>query len=180
MEFKLKWSFSWVIQETKFVKNQGAMVGLGISFSAIVGWIIIANNVWGHYEVMVKYFKPRLNSSLKNYYWFLQYMDNDNGNLCNNQPPLKTHGPSLPLFIFSLCNSFFYYNFCALLYISLILNLDDESLMSTYIDNNLEENKQKKFFCKLNTVAIKFHVHLIIIITSSITFQSFCFAICIP
>jgi len=129
---------------------------------------------------MVKYFKPRLNSSLKNYYWFLQYMDNDNGNLCNNQPPLKTHGPSLPLFIFSLCNSFFYYNFCALLYISLILNLDDESLMSTYIDNYLEENKQKNFFCKLNTVAIKFHVHLIIIITSSITFQSFCFAICIP
>jgi hypothetical protein len=69
------------------------------------------NNVWGHYEVMVKYYKPRLSSSLKNYYRFLQYMDNDNGNVCNNQPPLKTHVPSLPLFIFSLCKSFFIITF---------------------------------------------------------------------
>jgi hypothetical protein len=26
--------------------------------------------------------------SLKNYYWFVQYIDNDNGNVCNNQPSL--------------------------------------------------------------------------------------------
>ncbi len=52
----------------------------------------------------------------------------------------------------------------------LILNLNDEYLVSTCIDNNLD-NKQKKVFCRLNIVAIKFHLHLIIIITSSITFQ---------
>jgi hypothetical protein len=27
-------------------------------------------------------------SSLKYYYWFVQYIDNDNGDVCNNQPYL--------------------------------------------------------------------------------------------
>ncbi len=49
----------------------------------------------------------------------------------------------------------------------LILNLNDESSVSTCIDNNLEENKQKKVFCRLNIVAIKFHLHFIIIMTFS-------------
>lgn len=49
------------------------------------------NDIQIHYEVMVKYFKPHLNSSLKDYYWFLQYVDNDNGNVRNQLPPLGMH-----------------------------------------------------------------------------------------
>jgi hypothetical protein len=43
--------------------------------------------VWIHYDFMVKYSKCCLNFYWKNYYWFLYYMDNDNGNVHNNQPP---------------------------------------------------------------------------------------------
>jgi len=39
-----------------------------------------------HYDFMVKYFKPQLSSSLKDYYWFFQYMGSDNGNVCNVLP----------------------------------------------------------------------------------------------
>jgi hypothetical protein len=31
-----------------------------------------------HYEIIVKYFKPHLTFS-PNYFWFIQYMKNDNG-----------------------------------------------------------------------------------------------------
>jgi hypothetical protein len=32
-----------------------------------------------HYEILVKYLKSRLNSFSPNYFWFMQYMENDNG-----------------------------------------------------------------------------------------------------
>jgi hypothetical protein len=35
---------------------------------------------------LVKYSKPRLSLSLKNYYWFLQYMGGDNGDVRNILP----------------------------------------------------------------------------------------------
>ncbi len=41
-----------------------------------------AKTIWTHYDYMVKYYKPCLSSSSKNYYWFVQYMDNDNGDWC--------------------------------------------------------------------------------------------------
>jgi hypothetical protein len=48
----------------------------------------LAKMVRVHYDFMVKYFKPRLSSSLKNYSWFLQYMYNDNVDVPNKQPSL--------------------------------------------------------------------------------------------
>jgi hypothetical protein len=46
----------------------------------------LAKMIQVHYDFMVKYSKPRLSSSLKNYYWFLQYMGNDNGDVYNILP----------------------------------------------------------------------------------------------
>ncbi len=66
-----------------------------------VQWLDFASHLWPplfelplveticvHYDCMVKYYKPFLNFSSKNYYWFVQYIDNDNDNVYNNQPPL--------------------------------------------------------------------------------------------
>jgi hypothetical protein len=36
-----------------------------------------------HYDVLVKYSKPHLNSSSQNYFWFMQYMNYDNGDFIN-------------------------------------------------------------------------------------------------
>jgi hypothetical protein len=64
-----------------------------------VQWLDLASRLWPtlvrlplakmvqvHYDFMVKYSNLHLNSSLKNYYWFLQYMGSDNGNVCNVLP----------------------------------------------------------------------------------------------
>ncbi len=66
-----------------------------------VQWLDLASQLWPllfelplvktiqiHYDRMVKYFKHYLSLSLKIYYWFIQYINNDNGNVHNNQPPL--------------------------------------------------------------------------------------------
>jgi hypothetical protein len=44
----------------------------------------LAKTIQIHYDCMVEYFKLCLSSSLKNYYCFVQYMDNDNGDACNS------------------------------------------------------------------------------------------------
>jgi hypothetical protein len=67
-----------------------------------VQWLDLASHLWPplvglplakmvqvHYDFMVKYFKLHLNSSSKNYYWFLQYMGSDNGDVCNVPPSLN-------------------------------------------------------------------------------------------
>jgi hypothetical protein len=47
----------------------------------------LAKMVQVHYEfIVLKYFKLQLSSSSKNYYWFLEYMGIDNGNVCNILP----------------------------------------------------------------------------------------------
>jgi len=53
---------------------------------ATFGWITIGQKVQVYYDFMVKYSKPRLSSSSKNYYWFLQYMGSDNGDVHNILP----------------------------------------------------------------------------------------------
>jgi hypothetical protein len=60
----------------------------------------LANTFQDHYDIMVKCSKPHLSSSLRNYYWFLQYMNNDNGDDHNNQPPLGMHFKSFHFFFF--------------------------------------------------------------------------------
>jgi hypothetical protein len=47
----------------------------------------LVETVHVHYDYMVKYSKPCLSSSSKNYYWFIQHIYNDNGDVRNNQPP---------------------------------------------------------------------------------------------
>jgi hypothetical protein len=71
-------------------------------FKNKVQWLDLASHLWPplvrlplakmvqvHYDFVVKYCKLHLNSSSKNYYWFLQYMANDNGNVCNVMPSLS-------------------------------------------------------------------------------------------
>jgi hypothetical protein len=66
-----------------------------------VQWLDLTSHLWPpllefpliktfqvHYDHMVKYFKPCFNSFSKNYYWFVQYIDNDNGDVHINQPSL--------------------------------------------------------------------------------------------
>jgi hypothetical protein len=47
-----------------------------------------------HYDCMVKYFKLCLSSFSKNYYWFIQCIDNDNGDVHNNHPLLGMESES--------------------------------------------------------------------------------------
>jgi hypothetical protein len=70
-----------------------------------------------HYGFMVKYFKPQLSSSLKNYYWFLQYMGNDNGDVCNILPSLGIMYSEPFYFIFSFYSHFLWHNFYTWSYI---------------------------------------------------------------
>jgi hypothetical protein len=51
----------------------------------------LAKMVQVHYDHMFKYSKFCLNFSLINYYCFVQYVDNENGVVRNNQPPLVMH-----------------------------------------------------------------------------------------
>jgi hypothetical protein len=48
----------------------------------------VAKTIQVHYDHMVKYSKLCLSLSSKNYYWFVQYIDNDNGDVWNNQPSI--------------------------------------------------------------------------------------------
>jgi hypothetical protein len=50
------------------------------SWPPLVG-LPLTKMVQVHCDFMVKYSKPWLSSSLKNYYWFFQYMGSDNGNV---------------------------------------------------------------------------------------------------
>ncbi len=56
--------------------------------------------IWDHYDVLVKYSKPCLSYFLRNYSWFMQYMNCDNGDLVNTQPSLGMHSESFHLFSF--------------------------------------------------------------------------------
>jgi hypothetical protein len=49
----------------------------------------LAKTVQVHYDFMVKYSKPRLSSSSKNYYWFFQYIGSDNDDVQNIMPSLN-------------------------------------------------------------------------------------------
>jgi hypothetical protein len=61
----------------------------------------LAKKVQVHYEFMVQYFKPCLSSSSRNYSWFLQYMYNDNANVCNKRPYLSMQFKSFISIFFS-------------------------------------------------------------------------------
>jgi hypothetical protein len=46
---------------------------------------------------MVKYSKSSLSLFAEIFYWFVQYIDDDNGNVRNNQPPLSMEFESFHL-----------------------------------------------------------------------------------
>ncbi len=75
-----------------------------------------ANIVRVHYDIMVKCSKLHLSSSLRNYYWFLQYIDNDNGDVHNNQPPLGMHSKLFLFFFFIFLVVFYVITFIDCLY----------------------------------------------------------------
>jgi len=76
--------------------------------------LLLAETIRIHYDCMVKYFKPCLSSSSKNYYWFIQYIDNDNGDVGNNHPPLGMESNYFILQVFFFC-----YNFYKLVFVSI-------------------------------------------------------------
>jgi len=51
-------------------------------------WIGYILGFFLEYEIIVKYSNPHLISSSPNYYWFMQYMKNDNGENGITQLPL--------------------------------------------------------------------------------------------
>jgi hypothetical protein len=51
----------------------------------------LSNVINIHYEILVKYLNLRLNSSSPNYSWFMQYMENDNGDGRITPLPLGMH-----------------------------------------------------------------------------------------
>jgi len=74
-----------------------------------------------HYDFMVKYFKTWLSSSSKKYYWFLQYMGSDNGDVRNILPSLGIMYFKSFYFIISFysyfVNHFLWHNFYTWLYL---------------------------------------------------------------
>ncbi len=88
---------------------------------ATFGWITIGQKVQVYYDFMVKYSKPRLSSSSKNYYWFLQYMGSDNGDVHNILPFLGIMYSKSFYFILSFwshfVNHFLWHNFYTWLYL---------------------------------------------------------------
>jgi hypothetical protein len=86
------------------------MVGPCIHMWPILMGLMMATMVQGHHDIMMKYYKPCLSSTLSNYFWFLHYMNNDNYDVFNVQLPLSMHSESFHLysnfsiFIFELLN----------------------------------------------------------------------------
>jgi hypothetical protein len=76
--------------------------------------LLLAETIHIHDDCMIKYFKACSSSSSKNYYWFIQYIDNDNGDVGNNHPPLGMESKS-----FHFASFFFCYNFYKLLFVSI-------------------------------------------------------------
>jgi hypothetical protein len=67
----------------------------------------LMNTIQNHYD-SVKYLKPRLSFFLRNYSWFMQYMNCDNGDLINAQPSLGMHFESFHLFSFLIFQVIFF------------------------------------------------------------------------
>jgi hypothetical protein len=91
-----KWS-GFFLHKKGELKNKMQWLDLTSHLWSLLVELPRAKTIQVHYEFMVKYFKLHLSSSSRNYCWFLQYMDNDNGNVCNNHPPLGMHFASFHL-----------------------------------------------------------------------------------
>jgi hypothetical protein len=84
----MDWSLSWIIEGTNVAEKKVQWLDLAsLLWPPLVG-LPLAKVVQVHYDFIVKYSKLRLSSSLKNYYWFFQYMGSDNGDVCNVLPSL--------------------------------------------------------------------------------------------
>jgi hypothetical protein len=81
----LKWSglFLESFRGQMLSKNKVQWLDLTSHLWLLLFELPLAKTVCVHYDCMVKYFKPRLNSSSNNYYWFIQYIDIDDGDVCN-------------------------------------------------------------------------------------------------
>jgi hypothetical protein len=91
-----KWSglFLESFRGQMLLKNKVQWLDLASHFWPLLFELPLAKTIRVLYYCMVKYSKPCLNSYLKNYYWFVQYIDNDDGDVCNDQPPLGMESES--------------------------------------------------------------------------------------
>jgi hypothetical protein len=110
----LKWSglFLESINGQMLSKNKVQCLDLASCLWPLILELPIAKTIQLHYDHMVKYSKPHLSLFLKNYYWFLQYIDNDNGDVLNNQPSIGIMFES-----FHFVSYFFCYDFLKLVFV---------------------------------------------------------------
>jgi hypothetical protein len=64
------------------------MVGFATYLWPTLIGLLLAKTIGVHYEIIIKYSKPYLNSSSLNYSWFMQYMKNDNNDIDITEFPL--------------------------------------------------------------------------------------------
>jgi hypothetical protein len=61
--------------------------------------LFFARTIQDHYDFMLKNSRPCLSFSSRNYFWFMQYMNNDDGDLLNARLPLGIHSKSFHLIL---------------------------------------------------------------------------------
>jgi hypothetical protein len=106
---KSKWSglFLESLKKKMLLKNKVQCLDLAFHLWPPLVGLPLAKAIQVHYDFIVKYSKPRLSSSSKNYYWFLQYMGSDNGDVRNILPSLGImYSKSFFFILFSFCKSF--------------------------------------------------------------------------
>ncbi len=105
-KFQIEWSFLESFNGQMLLKNKVQWLDLASHLWQPLVGLPLAKTTQVHYDFMVKYFKLWLSSSLKNYYWFFQYMGSDNGDVCNILPFLGVKYSKSFYFIIS-----FYFHF---------------------------------------------------------------------
>ncbi len=98
----LKWSglFLESLRGELLSRNKMQLLDLASHLWLALMKLLSTDTIWDHYNILVKYFKPHLNYSSRNYSWLVQYMNYDNGDLVNAQPSLGMHFESFHLFSF--------------------------------------------------------------------------------
>jgi hypothetical protein len=84
----------------KLPKTKVQWLDLSSCLWPILIGLLMAKMVRVHHDIMQRYSKPCLSSTLQNYSWFLQYMNNDNGDVCNTQPLLSVYPKTFHFSIF--------------------------------------------------------------------------------
>jgi len=83
------------------------------------------DNSSSSWHYMERYFKLCLSFTSQHYFWFLQYMNNDNADVHNTQPPLGVYPKMFNLFSMSIfpCCSFIMFSLVVMIFICSLIRL---------------------------------------------------------